>query len=54
MHEMSLEKMVSEGCLKMIIIEGLSKTKIYRRVVHTKISIVGDSPIDIHPRVVHK
>ena len=44
--EMSLEKMVLEGCLK---------NDNYRRVVHTnKISIVGDGLIDIHRRVVHK
>ena len=36
---MSLEKMVSEGYLKMIIIGGQSIPKI---------SIVGDGPIDIY------
>ena len=36
---MSIEKMVSEGCLKMIIIGGYSIPKI---------SIVGDGPIDIY------
>ena len=35
-------------------LEGLSKNNNNdRRVVHTKISIVGDGPIDIHRRVVH-
>ena len=33
---------------------GLSKNNNNdQRVVHTKISIVGDGPIDIHRRVVH-
>ena len=41
---MSLEKMVSEGCLKLKMIGGYSILKI---------SIVGDGPIDMHWRVVH-
>ena len=39
MHEVSLERMVSEGCLKMIIIGGYSILKIL---------IVRDGPIDIY------
>ena len=39
MHEVSLERMVSEGCLKLKMIRGYSILKL---------SIVEDGPIDIY------